>query len=272
MNADARDGVLTGVLDLVNRLYTGDGLVRSGSPQHPRSPAPLAAVPTLNALTGAAERAAAMTVLDRLPFGLLVLDADRRVHFVNETASRALDEADPLVRSGDGVCPWLANDAPQFESLVERTCRLRHCPPEDTTTWLTQRCSTMPLGLLAIHLESGVEGLAALIMPDRAREHMLRRLLVTLFGFTTGEAHVALLMLQGQSIERAARERGITRGTARAYWQNARWKIGAGAERILMNTLLATLLLPPNDQSAPVRSPMTTSRAQHVGGSRGPGC
>jgi DNA-binding CsgD family transcriptional regulator len=242
---DARDAVLPAVLDLVSRVYTGDGLVGSGSLPPSRLRAQVAAVPQLNALECAAERAAAMAVLDRVPFGLLVLDADCGVHFANETARRALDDGDPLVRSGDSVHPWMAADAPKFESLVERTCRLRHCQQEDTMTWLTRRCSAMPFGLLALHLEWGIDGLAAILMPDREREQMLRRLLVSLFGLTTCEAHMALLMLQGHTIERAARERGITRATARAYWQTARWKIGADADPVLMNTLLVTLLLPP---------------------------
>jgi hypothetical protein len=267
MNADARDGVLTAVLHLVSRLYTGGGLARSAWPP-PRSPAQGTALPSLHTLTCAAEQAAAMTVLDRVPFGLLVLDADCGVHFVNETATRALDDGDPLVRSGNGVRPWLATDVPKFESLVERTCRLRHGQSADTTTWLTRRCSAMPFGLLALHLEWGVDGLAAILMPDGAREQMLRRLLVTLFGLTTCEAHVALLMLQGHSIEGAARERGITRATARAYWQTARWKIGAGADRVLMDTLLATLLLPPTAQLTSLRHLNTASRAQDAGDSR----
>ena len=267
---DAPDTILTAVLDLVNRLYTGEGL-GSGIHTHSRSLGHVFAVPALHAVTCAAERAAAMAVLDRVLFALLVLDAECGVHFFNETAGRALEDRDPLVHSGDKVRPWMADDAPKFESLVERSCRLRHCPPEDTTIWLTRRYSTMPYGLLATHLDWGLEGRVALILPDREREQMLRRLLVTLFGFTTGEAHLALLMLQGHSIERAARQRGITRATARACWQSARWKIGGGAEPVLINTLLAALLLPPKDQKAPDRLATMAARAYDADGFRGRG-
>lgn len=252
--------VLEALLDLMSTLYEGRRTGRTGSPRGRSGEAP--AIPAqIETLQRRANCAAAATVLNRVPFGLLILDSAFDVRFVNEAASRALDDGDPLVRAGTGVRPWLATDAARFESLIERTCRVQLCPPEETMIRLARRCSALPIGVVAIHLDAGLDGLAAVIMPDREREQMLRRALTTLFGFTPSETHIAMLMLQGHSIERAARQRGITRATANGHWQSARWKIG-GCDRVFFDTLMAMIVLPVGGRTelASTRQPAESVR------------
>src|SRR5262245_13324835 len=97
-----RDVVQTGeppaeLLHLAARPYAGGAIVSESAAPLEQQASPLS-LGLLNSLQNRTEQAAASAVLDRLPFGLLVVDAQCRSRFENQSARRTLDQGEILVR------------------------------------------------------------------------------------------------------------------------------------------------------------------------------
>lgn len=232
------------LLHLVARLYvgaphgTGDA-GQQGLEKPSLSPGVLAS------LQHRSEQSAACALLDRLPFGVLALDAKCRLRFENHSARCALDRADLLMRDDGHVRPWSDKDLPGFVQAAEGACRGQYWPPEGHEIRVEHRHWRIPIRLLGVRMSGAPASMMILLLPDIAREHSLRRLLMTMFALTVAETEVALLMMSGLSIEQAARRRGVLLATARGQWQSAQYKVGAGGEGGLIHVLRAALLLTP---------------------------
>lgn len=194
----------------------------------------------------AAEREAARMLLDRLPFGIVVIDGHGRRQLANEAGGRMLEEAAFLRCERDVVTPAVAGDDPLLEELLVRAHTPLPWPPEGVAVLLHRADGRHPVRVLALAFTArdGADRSLVLLLPDEERAHAMRRLITTLFGLTPAEAHLAILMTGGLSLAEAASERGITLNTARTYWHSVMWKVGGGADAPLLALLRSALALP----------------------------
>ena len=234
----------TELLHLVARLYVG-APHGTGDAGQESLEGPALSPGVLASLQYRAEQSAACAVLDRLPFGVLVLDVQCRLRFENHSARGTLDRADLLVRDAGYVRPWSDKDLSGFVQAAECACRGPHWPPEGHEIRIEHRHWHIPIRLLGARMSGAPASMMILLLPDIAREHSLRRLLMTMFALTTAETEVALLVMSGLSIEQAAHRRGVLPATARVQWQSAQYKVGAGGEGALIHVLRAALLISP---------------------------
>jgi PAS domain-containing protein len=236
-------GAAHAVFGVLARLYGADGADQWVPLQATIHLAPEAAV--LEAQQ-AAEREAARLLLDRLPFGIIVIDGRRRVQLANEAAEHILEEGSFLRCDGDVLGAATREDEPHLDALVERAQTRVPWPAQGITLLLQRTGARRPVRILSLALagpdptDSGL----VLLLPDDARTHAVRRLLATLFGLTPAEAHIAVLMTGGLTLAEAAGERGITINTARTQWQTVIWKVGGGADAPLLALLRSALTLP----------------------------
>jgi DNA-binding CsgD family transcriptional regulator len=233
-----------GVLALVARLYTGAppayGLAAPPNPP----PHAHAGDPVRRVRDGleSAEREAAAALLDELPFGILVLDATCHCEYANRTARAALDEGEFLSLDGEIVRAALERDSQALAALAVQIATLPSAL--DGVPLLVGRRTGRAVRLLALPLHVQGRALLVLLVPDVARARALRRLLGSLFGLTAAEADVAVLMLEGMSLDQVAHERRVTLSTARGHWQTAVWKVGVSREA-LTGILQRALLISP---------------------------
>jgi DNA-binding CsgD family transcriptional regulator len=230
------------LLQLVARLYSGTQIDTAFAIHEPDVRAPLTVVASLQ---NRAEQAAACALLDRLPFGLVALDAQCLVRFENQAARDAIDRADILVREDGRVRPWSDRDLPRFAHAAECACVASRWADEGVEILVAHRYREMSLRLLGLRMGSVPGALMILLLPDVARERSLRRLLMTLFALTAAETDVAILMMEGLSLEEVARQRGVRLATARGQWHTARYKVSNSDDGALIDLLRAALLLQP---------------------------
>lgn len=230
-------------MTLIERLYTGvEGdpasirdweVTRRASPEH-----------ALTELVAMAEGTAGSRLLDRLPFGLVAIDAHRRVQFENATGQRMLDSGDPIVREGGRIRPWADEDSVMFAGFAEAACLTAEWPQDGRDMVISCRGSRTRIRLIGFRVGDPPDASLVLLLADAGREHALRRLLMTMFALTAAESHVVRLMMQGASLQDIAKRRGVTVSAVRGQWQTARSKIGNGGDAEILQTLRVALLLP----------------------------
>jgi DNA-binding CsgD family transcriptional regulator len=237
----------TAVFDLLARLYSGTperphgGEASLNPMDHPSA--------QIAAAHHAAQRTAALGVLDRLPFGVIALDVARRARLVNVPAQRFIDDRQVLELRDGRIASIAAEDAGALETLVSHLQNDCAWPSTGGQVTLHRRSSPQLARLLVLaSIGSRIEDmLVVLLCPDPARTRMLATVLVDLFGLTPAEAQLALLMLEGLTIEEAARVRDVTTKTARAQWQTVLWKVAADHEGQVLSLLRTALALPVPD-------------------------
>jgi DNA-binding CsgD family transcriptional regulator len=237
------------VFGLLARLYGGD---RGPPPHHPASAepagagAPASRVPDETVLEAqqSAECEAARALLDRLPFGIVVVDARRRLHLTNAAGTRILAERTFLGCDDDTLTA--ACEGSELHDLVRRAGERQPWPVEGIAVQLRRPDGGRPVRVLSLAMPAGVlpEPALVLLLPDEARTHAVRRLFVSIFGLTPAEAHIAVLMASGLTLAEAASERGIAISTARGQWQTVIWKVGGGADAPLLGLLRSALTFP----------------------------
>jgi DNA-binding CsgD family transcriptional regulator len=234
----------TAVFNLLARLYSGaaarplGGEAALNPMDHPSA--------QIAAAHHAAQRAAALEVLDSLPFGVIALDVRRQVRLINVPAQRFIDSAQVLEIRDGLIAAAASEDAGVLEGLVRHLHEREALPFAGGHVTLRRRWSQQSARLLVLvstgaHID---ELLVVLLCPDPARIRMLATVLVDLFGLTPIESQLAMLMLEGLTIEEAARVRHVTTKTARAQWQTVLWKIAADSEHQVMSLLRTALALP----------------------------
>jgi len=120
------------LLRLLARLYSGRRTTHHQEDRatilHEDLPPSDAAVSTLQCEAGSI---AASALLDRLPFGILILDARCELRFSNASGRRMLHAADPLVHVGGRVQPRAEVDIPIFAAAAASVCTAVSLPYDD---------------------------------------------------------------------------------------------------------------------------------------------
>jgi DNA-binding CsgD family transcriptional regulator len=197
---------------------------------------------------GAARRQhlALTEVLDRLPTGVLLLDSQRRVVVLNQTAQRIIDLDDGFGVDRGGPSSTDARDNATLQKLIADAL--------DPHRELASR------GFVTLSRPSGKREFALMVSPMRAPARdgtssdvavaifvvdpeggapPVAAVLENLYSLTHSEAEIVRLMSRGLSLEDAARSRGISMNTARSHLKRAFSKTGTSRQGELVRLIVS---------------------------------
>ena len=200
-------------------------------------------------LTIANERA--LTGLDGLQQGFLLVDAEARPLFVNRAARALLDSRDGLWFEAGALSASDADGGRALRGLI------KSCVGDASAVTgsggelaLSREASRLPLDVVVTPVKQET---ATAIMPWTCAEHAIAIVLVSdperevqarveelcrRFGFTPAEAAFALEIVKGDGRQAAADRRGITVGTARSHLSRIFDKTGSRRQAELVRVLL----------------------------------
>jgi DNA-binding CsgD family transcriptional regulator len=194
-----------------------------------------------------ARQAASDELLDRLPFGVMLLDATGAICRMNAAAQA-------IVAANDGLS--VRQRRLHAASSVEDVT-LRHLIASALS--LSAEAPAKPLATLAVSRPSMAQPLLLFAVPSPASELMgtvapggaivfvsdptrqmtpSQTALMELFGMTPTEAKLASLLAGGEKLEDAARRMAITAGTARVHVKNIFRKANVGRQGDLIRLIL----------------------------------
>lgn len=183
------------------------------------------------------------TVHDQLGLGVIVVDREKRLLRANAAATRVLKAAVGLVLIDDRV---QAVDRGEEATLRAAITGLADAKPRRAPFLLITRPGEPPLSVVVLHadharhasLEDRPPVLLLVIDSSLTTTHSTQ-LLRTLFGFTAREAECAALLMQGRSLDEAARALGVRRSTVRTFLAHMTSKTDSHSQTQLMKQLLA---------------------------------
>lgn len=192
------------------------------------------------------ERLIAQEALDRLPTGILFLDAEARLIAWNRRAEEMLSAGDLLLRSGR-----LATADPDETSRLHRLVAACQATADGRgaavggVLQITRRAGQHALQVLVSPMRSlcellGRERSIAVVFvsdPDQPIDAESERL-VQLYGLTPVEAALALRLARGQTVEEASRGLRIAVNTGRAYLKRIFSKTGVHRQADLVRLVL----------------------------------
>lgn len=203
---------------------------------------------TQGALLGATE------VLNQIALGIVLIGADRKVVFANQTAKEIVNEADGLLISTDGYLRGATSQQTQeIRELVERAL-------EEERQELRSR-ERARKGAIAISRSSGRRSLAMLVSPLRSptagkdgamvcvflsdperRPRIPAELAARLYGLTPAETRLALALAEGKRLEEIATLFGVTRNTLNYTLRNLFRKTQTDRQTDLISLFLGSPL------------------------------
>jgi DNA-binding CsgD family transcriptional regulator len=191
-------------------------------------------------------------ILERLPMGVVLLDAQGKVLLANRRAGEMMSERDGLAVAADGALQ-LGAGATARSGGADRTW-----PPTGVLA-VPRPSGRPPLSVLGVPLSSGPStperghpSVALFVGDPLRRAECPEHLLCKLHGLTRAEARLTTVLIQGNSIEEAARQLSITRDTARTHLKRVFSKTGTSRQGELISLLLSSPALfgvepPPQD-------------------------
>ncbi len=163
------------------------------------------------------------TSLDRLPFGVFVLDTGKVEVLLTNTAARALEatgtvEVRPrdIVVDGESLGPWLASLAYGRRTTRRRRVRVSVFPPR---------------------LARGVRVRDLHVHDSRAMSHELAALARDAYGLSERESQIACQLLLGNSPKEIAWKNGVSISTMRSQLRNLYAKVGVPGQAQLVGAL-----------------------------------
>jgi DNA-binding CsgD family transcriptional regulator/PAS domain-containing protein len=187
--------------------------------------------------------------LDRAPYGLFILDADRRVRHVNAAGERMLAQPGGLGVLGGRLVAAAPGDTRRLEALIATAASgagsrvggsmiVRRPDGRAPLSVTTSPADAGPLSLF----RSGPTVVVCVTDPEQAAsvsEAQLREV----FGLTPGQAKVAVALLEGRSAREAADALGLSFFTVRAHLARIFEKTGVNrqAELVALMTRMTGL-------------------------------
>ena len=188
------------------------------------------------------EAALGVATLNRLPTGVVVVDGQPRVLFMNSLGAEYLARNDGLTIGPTGICrASRAGDSAELHRLIKAaTSGDPNCVAHALS--LSRDAAERPLSVVIAPLaaEPGVGPTAVLLISDPGRQPLPSVETVTrLFDLTETEARLALLLSDGQRIEDAAASLGVTLSSARTYLKRIFSKTDVTRQAELVRLILA---------------------------------
>lgn len=189
--------------------------------------------------------------LNRLSVGVLLLDTQFRVTFINTAGQRAMERQDGLAmdsaqrlratasgeRHGQGITQWLtqlAGTAHTDRSGFNDTHRVRRTG--NAATYMLQCCPLEPTDPLTLH--EGARHIVFVTDPDQIRLPSPTQLQQQL-GLTPAESRIALALAQGMTYRDAATQGQVTEETLRTHAKNIYTKTGVNQKAELTRLVVS---------------------------------
>ncbi|MGU7775020.1 helix-turn-helix transcriptional regulator [Burkholderia sp. MR1-5-21] len=199
-----------------------------------------------------AERALYAGTIDRLDVGTAILDDEGRVMKRNRIAERLFDRQDGLCVRQDRLHASCPLDERRLQKAIQAALdhfRAGALGRIEATT-LSRPGGAMPLNVLLRPLAPyrGAEdrrhrpAIAVFVRDPTSSPQTSRDMLHKLFRLTPMETEIALLLVDGLTLDEAAAATGITKNTARAHLRGIFAKTGATRQAVLVKTLLNSVV------------------------------
>jgi DNA-binding CsgD family transcriptional regulator len=172
------------------------------------------------------ERRALGEVIDRLPTGVLLVDAQRRVVSTNASADAILAQDDGFKVCGEGG-PAFAHNPRDNEAFKRALAGVLEADPDEGVrasgfTTISRKSGARSYVVMVTPLLDALPGsssgdaVAAIFIADpEAGRVSATQVLETVYQLTHAEAELVRLLSEGCSLEEAAAKRGVTINTAR---------------------------------------------------------
>ncbi len=187
--------------------------------------------------------ATALAALDELKRGVIFVGTNRRLIYANRVAKRILAGRDGLFLDGKGACRASgAAEQALLDRLLDGATGGRWRGEGDASSsggvMLVRRPSgARAFGLVVAPMPSPPFGLAAahvaaaiFISDSEADSEALRDILRRLYQLSEREAELAVRIAEGERLEGAAQNAGITYETARSYLKTIFMKLGVNRQ------------------------------------------
>jgi DNA-binding CsgD family transcriptional regulator len=186
-------------------------------------------------------------MLDRLPFGVVLLDRHQRALTFNRTAEEILAARDGLALSAQSQLIAARSDVQaSLARVVHEACRTGDGKGSGAGgPMLVPRPSGLrpfallvtPVRLLDHDAGSQVPAAAVFVTDPERQPDDPRQLLQRLYGLTPAESGVARLLFEGRSVNELSDALSITLGTARIYVKRILAKVGCRSQSDLIRVL-----------------------------------
>jgi len=192
--------------------------------------------------------AASRLTLDRLPYGVAILDAAGNVLIMNRAAVRIAAEGDGIDATGAGLAILHRPSAGAYKRILADTLTGEADRPSRAGgTVAVERPSGRRSYLVTVTPLPGpqpiftrhVPAAAVFISDPESQERPPEDAFREMFGLTPAEAGLAACLSTGLPLDACADLRGITRATARTYLKRIFAKTGTSRQAELVRLLLA---------------------------------
>ncbi|WP_375739952.1 helix-turn-helix transcriptional regulator [Pseudomonas boanensis] len=194
------------------------------------------------------ERLLYAATIDRLLVGTAILDEAGKVMRSNQAAQRLFAARDGLECRQDKLYAFAGQDNRNLQRAIMIVLQHHQHGKDDCIEVLTLARPTgeVPLNVLLRPIALNYEGqgidrrpaVAVFIRDPSDSPQASRRLLRSLFQLTRTETEVAMLMMDGLTLDESAERLGVSRNTVRAHLRGVFAKTGATRQAQLVKTLL----------------------------------
>jgi DNA-binding CsgD family transcriptional regulator/GAF domain-containing protein len=193
------------------------------------------------------ERQLYAATIDRLMVGTAILDENGTMMRCNRAAQRLFDSRDGLECRHDKLCAFTSQQNRRVQQAIQAVLKQRQRGLDDIEVLtLTRPSGEMPLNLLlrpipmCYQARNGARrpAVAVFIRDPSDSPQASRNLLRSLFQLTPTETEVAMLVMDGQTLDETALALGVSRNTVRAHLRGVFAKTGATRQAQLVKTLL----------------------------------
>jgi DNA-binding CsgD family transcriptional regulator len=193
------------------------------------------------------QQRASLDALDQLPFGVILLDCDGRIIASNREANCILSQNDGLSADRHGINAAWQNETQELRRMIAgagKTVEAQGMAAGGILA-LQRPSGKRPLAVLVAPVgrqafEPGIKTPAVIVFvtdPEQKRES-LPGALQRIYELTAAESRVAELLMQGESVMRAAERLGVSHNTARTHLQRIYDKTDTRHQAELVRLLL----------------------------------
>jgi DNA-binding CsgD family transcriptional regulator len=203
-------------------------------------------------------QAAGFQALDLLGIGLVVTNAAGQLLVANRTAEDFLNARDGIELDSDGVLCAVHGCSPSLQELLQRAAAgtdpgepgsesaiaVRREPGRRALTLLV-RSARGALAESHSAAPSAQPAAFVMIMDAGTPANTVEKELRHLYGLTQTETRLAMVLMEGDSLEDCCMELGIRRSTGRMHVRNLFVKTGVRRQSELVSLLLRSIGLGP---------------------------
>jgi DNA-binding CsgD family transcriptional regulator/PAS domain-containing protein len=188
--------------------------------------------------------------VDKLAVGTIILDQDGKVLQSNRLAQRLLAERDGIELVNDGLQVGTVRNCQEFHKLIDQALLSQKGKnPSLVKAMRVQRPSgRVNLGLIVRRVQQSewsdgryCPAVVIFISDPAQKSSALEEIVRSLFDLTPAETHLTFQLANGQTIDEASEELGISRNTARAQLRSIFSKTGVTSQTLLVRLILRSV-------------------------------